>query len=760
MKRLLYLILAIILAIPFSPSTIEAADPTSLKVGDKIPVAVNGEVELISINKDKTMDWKVTYSGPKYTKDLSQEIDPSWYYNDKDKVWETGPNLFSSSVSGETITVTYEGEELSWTPIIYIDGKKVEAFIPTASAMGYDPINENYYRNTLKWNYFEVERRVRVIEGLLMEFFILEEAPKGDIVIDFKKSQSKDFTFIRDYSVYDANGTPVKFSLLGDSLEVQLKDLEKVTYPITIDPDVSFTTSASDGYVYTGGYWVPYATAWGASNADYLNVSSSTFTVGQEYTHTGGSYWWHTIYRSFLFFDTSSIPDAAVIDAAYLGLYQYNSDVDSAFDVVIQNGMPTYPHEPLQLSDYNKAYYSSDGGSAAYGFFSGVGYKEITLNATGEGWIDVDGTTKLCLRSSRDISGTAPEADGYYGGSGSFYDVDEWISFWSYEKGVGYWPYLEVSYTAESAPVIDILEASRVSATTARLNGYIDYDGGDDVEIRWGYGDETQAEVDFEDYDTVTDWSGDYISGDNILLDIDTLALDTEYFYRFQARNSFGTTTSDEKSFTTLDAIADPSNLVATPSSTSISLSWVKGLGSTGSILRMKTTGYPVDETDGTLIYEGVNSTAKATGLTVGTTYYFSVWAYSGANISADSADDMTTTLAYSSSGTYLEDPETPSGWFASPDYTNLELFPLYEGINEFSDSFGMPRGSMWLLIVLFAAAITGLIVFFLSRSLIVAILVSSVFIVGGWAASLLPLWMLALYLIMSLGLTLGVRQS
>ncbi len=195
-------------------------------------------------------------------------------------------------------------------------------------------------------------------------------------------------------------------------------------------------SSSSDGYLYQAG-----PVYLGAHDATVSNIAVGDLDmyIGQNKTATYG------IYRIFLFFDTSSIPVGATITSATLSLYGEVDGSTTDFDITIQNGQPTYPHNPLVAGDdYVYTLYSGNGGTFNTFGFNNNGYNDITLNETGLSWIQKGegAETKLALLSSRDISATIPI--GF-----------EYVTFYSNENGEGYQPKLVVNYTvANTAPVI------------------------------------------------------------------------------------------------------------------------------------------------------------------------------------------------------------------------------------------------------------------------------------------------------------------
>jgi len=210
---------------------------------------------------------------------------------------------------------------------------------------------------------------------------------------------------------YELNNEDVRYDLIYRIIRyngnnyllsgLKTTDLHTMTFPVVIDPTLTTYSSSSDGHIYQSN--LNYNTAWGASTGT-VSDSSNYFNIGQR------SILSKMIYRGFVFFNTSSIPSNIAITSATLSLYKYSDYSATDFDIVVQNGQPTYPHDPLVSGDYDKDHYSGNGGSMNTSDFSN-GYNDISL--TNYSWINEDGWTKLCLRSSRDISGIAPTGNEY-----------------------------------------------------------------------------------------------------------------------------------------------------------------------------------------------------------------------------------------------------------------------------------------------------------------------------------------------------------
>lgn len=221
-----------------------------------------------------------------------------------------------------------------------------------------------------------------------------------------------------------------------------------------------YYSSTSDGRIYATN--VVYNTAWTAATG---TVDSANLYVGQ----ATGFY----VFRGFLFFDTSSIPDSATITSATLSLYGATDFSATNFDVVVTNGQPTYPHDPMAIGDYDKTNYSGSGGSFNTGTFTTTGYNNITLNATGISWISKTGTTKLTLRSSLDIAGTSPAGDEYV----VFYPAET--------AGTSQDPVLVVTYTPADYAVsaTGVTSAEHTAILTKNTYGFMWWDIGKDSSV-------------------------------------------------------------------------------------------------------------------------------------------------------------------------------------------------------------------------------------------------------------------------------------
>jgi len=511
-------------------------------------------------------------------------------------------------------------------------------------------------------------------------------------------------------------------------------------YLALITPDIHSSTSDGMLSIFQNGGL--YATARTAANAGFLDNTGAWVYLSNT---LDGTYW--IMARAYLYFDTSSL-NGFVVTAADLKLWGsvgLSSDVDTD-SIVIQGGMPTYPHDPLVLGDYDLANYAGNYASKTFATWTDSAYNTLSLNAGGLAVINTAGTTKFCLRTGHDINNNQPTGKNYL-----------WIT--TTEQGSPYEPTLVVTFTALT-PSITSVAASVVGATTARLNSTVADNGGDTTcQIEFGYGTVSKAAVNYAAYTThtsVTVPKSDYTKNENPYLDVAGLVAGTTYFYRVKITNELASVVSvDEQTFTATATVDDMTLLTGFPNDTSISLSWSKSTGASRTRIRYLPDAYPTSETGAdfsTEVYFDTGTSFIHTGLVTGTTYYYSAWGESGGTYSTNEVSMVMTTnsgiVETSAPGGGL-----PGDWMQDPDETFLvNLEPIYSVINGLADNFDMPRENAWLaLSLLFILAIgIGAYIKFSSPSFALGlmIIVMGLFIVIG----ILGLYMIFIMVIMALG--------
>ncbi len=256
----------------------------------------------------------------------------------------------------------------------------------------------------------------------------------------------------------------------------------------------TFYSLSNDGEIqrwqYIGFGGGTYEDARNAEEGFEIYKGSEYNCLGQDFISASPGHAWDVlIYRFFLFFDTTSLPDDAYITSSKLTLYGRYKEIDKGyhFNIWVQNG-ENFPHDNLQLGDYNyKHYQSSPNGVNAFNSRdfecddSSPKGNELTLNSNGISWINIKGNqkTKFCLRSSRDVNSQWKD------------DSSEYLSVYSSEKGGNYRPKLEVMYTQKpTASISGPTEGTRNEKLTYTASS-ADPDGDNIVSYKWKV-DETE----------------------------------------------------------------------------------------------------------------------------------------------------------------------------------------------------------------------------------------------------------------------------
>lgn len=211
----------------------------------------------------------------------------------------------------------------------------------------------------------------------------------------------------------------------GTTLTLSVTNPAGLAFPILIDPSIS-PNPASSGYVYNADAVF--------ANARALNTAASALAdlIAAETFLTGGQYY---IVRQWLKFDTSAIPDDAIITAARL--YLYPSAVSGTGEVVNITVTDLTSAPTTAAGQFNQSHWG--GATPANGGLAGATFPaNPSLSAYSSCEVDPavisiskTGSTYMGLRGNKDFSNVAPS-----GLNRQYYFV----------SGVGKTPYLEVAY--------------------------------------------------------------------------------------------------------------------------------------------------------------------------------------------------------------------------------------------------------------------------------------------------------------------------
>jgi hypothetical protein len=338
-----------------------------------------------------------------------------------------------------------------------------------------------------------------------------------------------------------------------------------------------------------------------------------------------------------------------------------------------------------------------------------------------------------------------------------------------------------LSFATFDHSVIAISSATDVVSTTATLQSQLTTSGGDPAtEVEFAYTSTgtpaTYAAIIAGAHLHATA-TGYWATGSFPSAPITGLTASTFYTFAASSKNTvdvaYGTIVSGVSTFTTESGVYIPTNLVAIPTSTTISLSWVKGVGAAQTSVRYSDGGYPADYNSPTSIYLGTGNSYQLTGLTPGTTYYFSAWGYTAGVYSGTAPaytngkiTVMSTTLAYnapSSTPTPNTITVAPSNsqWNQTPDATKASNIPVIGGlITNNANAYGQPENMMWYFVWMVCSSAIGVIVFNKSNSNLTLSLFVTCFATGaGMVIGLTMMWVIALMLLIGAGFSMFANR-
>lgn len=514
------------------------------------------------------------------------------------------------------------------------------------------------------------------------------------------------------------------------------------------DGDTSYLNDNASGYAGYGDIWSRVVYPFSTFSSSHLEINSVTLyikarcTTWATYYFAGMGYFGSVLIGSTYYDDTTYILPQTKSDTNYYtgsktwsvnpatGLKWTSADINSAkfgykefmawdgyityMCLVVDYAPPTVPSVTTQAA--TNTIYS---GAAHYSLLNGtlVSHSGNTTDYVGF----VYGTTSVATNPGN----VAPAASGYstnstiYTSSLAAYssNITGMIAGTTYyfrafaHNGIGFAYGDQYSFTTLTNPTVSLLAATNIASSAARINSQVTFDGNTTCNITFGLDLITHA-ADFSAYTTKVNVSGTYTTGQFPYYDLSSLNASSTYYYNVRIQNSYGTAYGTERTFTTTSGVNEPINVIAMPSSNQISVLWTKN-GSSSTLVRYSTGTYPTTTAQGTQAYFGTGASCLITGLSEGTTYYISLWGYTGGLYSAAYATTIATTLAYSSpTSAAIPTTVNPTGWMQTPDASGFATLPFYPIMQLNSTAYDFPLNTLWIVCWLIASAVAGMIIY------------------------------------------------
>lgn len=192
---------------------------------------------------------------------------------------------------------------------------------------------------------------------------------------------------------------------------------------------------------------------------------------------------------------------------------------------------------------------------------------------------------------------------------------------------------LNVNATPGGIPVVVTENATGVQETNATLWGRLIDDAGVVCQYRFQYDLDSGVP-----YAMQTGWAGAVHAGETFSENVTGLLRGEVYYFRAEARNVNGTNAGAERLFLTKPG--GPQDFQAVVYGGAVILSWIKGTGAERTVIVRKQGSYPVDRTDGAVVYNGTGVMTIDEDVTYGNWYYYVAWGYVSREGLAQYSDD------------------------------------------------------------------------------------------------------------------------
>ena len=337
-------------------------------------------------------------------------------------------------LAGQPVEIKKDGE-VAFHPQLFIGGGEVQPVSPLPKLLETDPVNPDYHKNVLEWDYGVCRRRIRLIEGRFLGSWVFMAHPGDDVLIRYNQSGSLRLR-LQYASGEDEEYIP-KGYFDGKKLPITISD------SATFYPDAHPETSSVDGSVWqddsgSPASWATLIAQGGTGGLDTDNGRYVYFASGSS------SNQWAFMERPVFLFDTSSLPDDAVISAATLSLYpipggEKGDTLGVSPDINVYSSAPAL-NTSLAGGDFDSLGATAFSTAITYANWTAGAYKDFALNASGIAAISKTGVSKFGARNANyDVAAVAPTW------SATKYAL---LGICMAEYGSGYKPKLVVTYTS------------------------------------------------------------------------------------------------------------------------------------------------------------------------------------------------------------------------------------------------------------------------------------------------------------------------
>lgn len=353
--------------------------------------------------KIKNTGQRVMIAGilPRATPD-DKKIIPAW--KEIPAGFQSDINLFSAEVTtaGVQLICLYDqptgikrNELVEYNPVLTLKGKSIAPSHETPTLLAVDPINPNMSWNVLEWDLGICKRWLRIIQGRIHGYWVFSENPQGEVRIDYNQTG--------DYRLKLGN---YKVSLDEELIPATIFD--ETAYPFIVSdsatyyPDPDAETSSVDGYARAGTDKVSWTNEVGAAGAAAVDNDTDGLTVFIKSSDVADT--WIQLYRGFLLFDTSGLPDAATIGVVTLSVKGTNKadNLSITPDINVYSSDP-FSNTALQADDFVDVGSTAFSTAITYAAFNTAGYNDFVLNDAGKAvdtQLNRQGVSKYSLRNA------------------------------------------------------------------------------------------------------------------------------------------------------------------------------------------------------------------------------------------------------------------------------------------------------------------------------------------------------------------------